>query len=224
MITVHALENSRAHRVLWMLEELGEEYDVATYKRLPSLLAPKELRAIHPLGKSPVISDGELNLAESGAILEYLAETYGGAKMPVPSEKDERLRYRYFLHYAEGSVMPFLWARLVFSRIPKSPMPFFVKPIARAIVKKVHGTYLDPEIFRHLDFIEAELDKHPYFGGANFSAADIQMFYPLEAATTRMAFDTHRWPRINDFIDRMKTRPAFLRAHARSGDTGPAKN
>src|SRR4249920_636693 len=134
MITVHHLNNSRSQRVLWLLEELCVPYEVKRYQRDPvTMLAPPSLRAVHPLGKSPVITDGALTLAESGGIIEYVVERYGGGRLAPPPGTPERLRYSYWLHFAEGSAMPPLLLKLVFDRIERAPMPFFAKPIARAI-------------------------------------------------------------------------------------------
>jgi hypothetical protein len=134
MIVVHHLNNSRSQRILWLLEELGLEYEIKKYQRDPkTMLAPPELRAVHPLGKSPVITDGDAVVAESGAIIEYLVGKYGDGRLAPPAGTPERLHYTYFLHYAEGSAMPPLLLKLVFDRVESGPAPFFVKPIARAI-------------------------------------------------------------------------------------------
>jgi glutathione S-transferase len=138
MIVLHHLNNSRSQRILWLLEELGVEYEVKRYQRdAKTMLAPPALRAVHPLGKSPVLTDGDLTLAESGAIIEYLVERYGEGRFIPAAGTPERLRYTFWLHYAEGSAMPPLLMALVFHRIETAPMPFFVRPIARSIVKKV---------------------------------------------------------------------------------------
>ena len=156
MITVHHLENSRSQRMLWMLEELGLDYEVKLYKREPSMQAPASLRAVHPLGKSPVITDGDKTLAESGAILEYLVETYGNGRFAPPAGTPERLHYTYFLHYAEGSLMPLLFMKLVFSRLPER-VPWFMRPVARAISNGADKTLLGPQITNHFAFLESEL-------------------------------------------------------------------
>src|SRR3984957_3003243 len=182
MIVVHHLNNSRSQRVLWLLEELELEYEVKRYERdRKTMLAPPELKAVHPLGKSPVVTDGDRTLAESGAIVEYLVERHGGGRLVPPPGTAERLRYTYWLHYAEGSAMPPLLLKLIFDRIETSPMPFFVKPIARGISAKVKGSFIEPQITQHLDYLEGELGKNSWFAGNEFSAADIQMSFPLEA-------------------------------------------
>ena len=178
-VIVHHLENSRSQRILWLLEELGVPYEVERYQRDPKTKrAPAALRAIHPLGKSPVVEDGDKRLAESGAIIEYLADTYGdGALAPRPGTP-ERLRYTYFLHYAEGSLMPFLLMKLVFNELPKRA-PALIRPVARALMGGAQTGFVDPELKTHLDYLEGELGKTAWFAGPSFSAADIQMSFPL---------------------------------------------
>ena len=166
MIIVHHLNNSRSQRILWLLEELGLEYDIKRYQRDPkTMLAPPELRRIHPLGKSPVITDGDLTLAESGAIIEYLVGRYGNGRLVPAADTPEKLRYTYWLHYAEGSMMPPLLLKLIFDRIERAPMPFFAKPIARAISRKTKASFIEPNINRHLDYMESELGKAAWFAG-----------------------------------------------------------
>ena len=212
MIVVHHLNNSRSQRVLWLLEELGLDYEIRRYQRDPkTLLAPPELREVHPLGKSPVVSDGELTLAESGAILEYLVERYGGGRLVPAPGTPEGLRYRYWMHYAEGSLMPPLLLKLVFNRVESAPMPFFARPVARGIARRTKASFVDPQIVRHLDYLEAELGEHRWFAGADFSAADIQMSFPLEAAAARGGVDSGR-PRLAGFLERIHARPAYRRA------------
>jgi glutathione S-transferase len=220
MITVHHLNNSRSQRVLWLLEEIGLPYEVRRYQRDPAtMLAPPELKAVHPLGKSPVLTDGPLVLAESGAILEYLVETHGdGRFVPAPGTP-ERLRYRYWLHYAEGSAMPPLLLKLVFDRIGKASMPFFAKPVARAIAARARDTFIQPQIDQHLDFMEAELGRSAWFAGDAFTAADVQISFPLEAAAARAGLDARR-PRLMDFLSRIHARPAYQRAVQRGGEYG----
>lgn len=218
MIIVHHLNNSRSQRVLWLLEELGLEYEIKRYQRDPkTMLAPASLRDVHPLGKSPVITDGDQTVAESGAIIEYLVEHYGNGRLAPSSNASERLRYRYWLHYAEGSAMPPLLLKLVFDQIEKGPMPFFVKPIARAIAQRAKRSYIEPQIALHLDYLEAELAKSMWFAGDAFSAADIQMSFPLEAATARGGLNASR-PKLMAFLERIHARPAYRRALERGGE------
>lgn len=217
MVVVHHLENSRSQRIVWLLEELGVEYRVERYARDPQTMrAPASLRAIHPLGKSPVVTDGELTLAESGAIVEHLAERYGQGRLAPAAGTPARLRYTYWLHYAEGSAMPPLLLKLVFNRIESAPMPFFVRPIARAISGRVKSSFIEPQVKLHLDYLENEIGKTGWFAGDQFTAADIQMSYPLEAAAARAGLDGGR-PNLTDFLARIHARPAYARALERGG-------
>lgn len=217
MIVVHHLENSRSQRVLWLLEELGLEYELVQYKRNPAtLLAPPELRKIHPLGKSPVVTDDGTTLAESGAILEYLVRRYGGGRLIPPADTPEHVRFTYWMHYAEGSAMPPLLLRLVFNRVKSGPLPFFVKPIVKTIVRKVNEAFIEPQLKLHLDFMEGELDNREWFVGDAFTAADIQMSFPVEAAAARGGLGPDR-PNLWGWLKRIKTRPAYQRALERGG-------
>jgi glutathione S-transferase len=217
VIIVHHLNNSRSQRVLWLLEELGVPYEIKPYQRnAQTMLAPPELRAVHPLGKSPVISDGGLTIAESGAIVEYLADKYGGGKLAPAIGTPERLRYTYWMHFAEGSAMPPLLMKLIFDRMESGPMPFFIRPVARAIAGKAKSTFVMPNINRILDFMEGELGKSAWFAGAEFSAADIQMSFPLEAASVRGGLDEKR-PKLWAFLKNIHQRPAYLRALEKGG-------
>ncbi len=217
MITVHHLNDSRSQRVLWLLEELGLPYEIKHYQRdAKTMLAPDSLRTVHPLGKSPVITDGEVTVAESGAIVEYLVELHGKGKLVPAAGTPERLRYTYWLHFAEGSAMPPLLMKLVFDKVASSPMPFFIKPIARGISAKVLSTFVMPNLKRQLDFMEAELTRSTWFAGDAFSAADIQMSFPLEAAAQRAGLDARR-PHLMAFLKRIHARPAYTRALERGG-------
>ncbi|MFC5743113.1 glutathione S-transferase family protein [Dyella tabacisoli] len=218
MIVVHHLNNSRSQRILWLLEELGLPYEIKRYQRDPkTLLAPPELRRIHPLGKSPVICDGEITLAESGAIIEYLADRYGNGRLLPAAGTPERLRCNYWLHYAEGSAMPPLLLKLVFQRVAASPAPFFIKPVLRGMAGKVQHAFVDPQLQLHLDYLEGELSKTAWFAGNEFSAADIQMSFPLEAAAARAGLDASR-PQLWNFLQRIHARPAYRRAIERGGE------
>lgn len=216
MLTVHHLNNSRSQRVLWLLEELGVPYEIVRYQRQPDMRAPKELRAIHPLGKSPVVTDGNLTLAESGAIIEYLVERYGeGRFSPPPGASPERVRYIYWMHYAEGSAMPPLLLKLVARRLESAKMPFFAKPIARRIAQTMQSSFIDPQLRLHFGYIDAELAKSPWFAGDAFSAADVQMSFPLEAGSHRAG--AKNLPHIRAFLERIHARPAYRRALERGG-------
>ncbi|MGB8701893.1 MAG: glutathione S-transferase [Thermosynechococcaceae cyanobacterium] len=213
MIIVHHLNNSRSQRILWLLEELGLEYDIKYYERDPkTMLAPASLRQVHPLGKSPVITDGVLTLAESGAIIEYLVDRYGSGQFAPPNDTPERLRYIYWLHYAEGSAMPPLLLKLVFDRIEQEPLPFFVKPIAQIISSRVKTSFIEPQLNQHFDYMESELGKSLWFVGDKFTAADIQMSFPIEMA----GLDSSR-PKLISYLTRIRSRPAHQRALGRGG-------
>ena len=217
MIVVHHLNNSRSQRVLWLLEELGLEYEIRPYTRdAKTMLAPPELRAVHPLGKAPVITDGEYTVAESGAIIEYLVERRGGGRLAPAPSSPERLRYTYWLHFAEGTAMPPLLMKLIFDRVEKGPMPFFARPFARAIAQRVKSTFILPNIARNLDLMETELGHSEWFAGSEFTAADIQMSFPLEAAVVRGGLDASR-PQCMYFLERCHARPAYRRALQRGG-------
>ncbi|MEC9362788.1 MAG: glutathione S-transferase family protein [Sinimarinibacterium flocculans] len=216
MITVHHLNNSRSQRVLWLLEELGIDYRVERYERdAKTMLAPASLKNVHPLGKSPVISDGERVVAETGAIIEYLVERHGNGRLAPAAGSDARLRYSYWLHYAEGSLMPLMVMTLIFNRIvPGSPM--LIRPIAAGIVKAVHRQFLGPNTRLHLDYVESELGRSAWFAGEDFTAADVQMSFPLEAAASR-AGGIDEYPRIAAFLERIHARPAYQRALQKGG-------
>jgi glutathione S-transferase len=217
MITVHHLNNSRSQRVLWLLEELGLPYEIVKYQRDPkTMLAPDSLRKIHPLGKSPVITEDGATVAESGAIIEYLLERHGSGRLAPAPGTPERLRFNYWLHFAEGSAMPPLLLKLIFDRIESGPMPFFAKPIAKGIARKVKGLTVEPNLERQLDFMEGELGKSDWFAGNDFSAADIQMSFPVEASAQRAGLDASR-PRLMAFLKKIHARPAYRRALERGG-------
>jgi len=217
MIVVHHLNNSRSQRLLWLLEELGLDYEIKRYERnKKTMLAPPELRAVHPLGKSPVLTDGTNTLAESGAIMEYLVERYGNGRFAPAPGTPERLRYTYFLHYAEGSAMTPLLLKLIFERIPPS-VPFFIRPVAKMISAGAMARLVNPQLKSHLDFLEGELGKSPWFAGPEFSAADVQMSFPLEAAASRAGLDASR-PRLMDFLTRIHARPAYKKAIEKGGE------
>ena len=217
MVVVHHLNNSRSQRVLWLLEELGLPYEVKRYERDPkTMLAPPALLAIHPLGKSPVIVDGDVTVAESGAIIEYLVEKYGGGRLIPTAGSRERLRYTYWLHYAEGSAMTPLLFKLVFDRIAANPAPWPVSAIARRIAATVIGSFIAPNLTRQLDYIEAELGSQAWFAGAQFTAADVQMSFPLEIAVSRAGLNASR-PNSMAFLKRIHARDAYKRALERGG-------
>jgi len=219
MIIVHHLNNSRSQRILWLLEELGLEYEIKKYMRdATTMRAPAELMAVHPLGKSPVISDGDINVAESGAIIEYLVDTYGPALKPEAGTEAYR-RYIYWLHFSEGSLMPPLLMKLLMNQIKSAPAPFFVKPVAKQIAKRVEDRFIGPELVKLFGYIEAELTAHEWFAGDTFTGADIQMSFPLEAAAARGGLDKSQ-VKTQAWVERIHARPAYQRALERGGEYG----
>jgi len=219
MVVLHHLENSRSQRFLWLLEELGTDYELKTYRRdAETSLAPPELLAVHPMGKAPVITHDGRTIAESGAIIEYLLDQFDAEEILQPAKSTAAYQqYRYWMHFAEGSFMPLMVMSLIFNRLEKARMPFFAKPIAKSIAGKVRQSYLQPNTKRALDFMESTLAASKWFAGPDFSAADIQMSFPVEAAATRTGLDD-RYPALQAFLDRIHARPAYGRALERGGE------
>ena len=221
MITVHHLENSRSQRVLWLLEEMGLPYEVKRYARnRKTMLAPPKLKQVHALGKSPVITErttgGDITVAESGAIIEHLLDSHGNGQLRPAAGTPERRQFSYWLHFAEGSAMPYLVMKLVFDQVRKAPVPFFIKPVVKGVADKVTQSFLTPNISQQLAFIEGTLAQQPWFAGPEFTAADVQMSYPMEAAAERVGLgDGH--PHIAAWLKRIHERPAYQRALARGG-------
>ena len=223
MLTVHHLETSRSQRILWLLEELGIPYELRVYKRdHATRLAPPELKLVHPLGKSPVITNADTVVAESGAIIEYLVECYGN-QAPLELSHLEPLRgtaehrqCRFWMHYAEGSLMNWLLMKLVFDTIPRQPMPFFVRPIARALCSKVQQKLIAPNVQTALAFMDEHLATHSWFAGEHLSMADFQMSFAVEAALMRGGNEA-AWPHLTAYRQRMQSRPAYQRALSKGG-------
>lgn len=217
MLVVHHLENSRSQRILWLLEELGVEYEIKFYERdKKTSLAPPELIAVHPLGKSPVITDDDITVAESGAIAEYLIGKYDDGSLRPADGTPERRNYTYWMHYAEGSFQPLMLVSLIMNRIETAPMPFFIKPIAKGIVAKVRGNFLDRNVERNLDFIESTLGRTTWLCGDELTAADIQMSFPIEAAEVRTNL-RDGYPNLAGFLDCIRARPAYQAAITKGG-------
>lgn len=215
MITVHHLADSRSQRVLWLLEEMGRPYEVKRYERNPAtMLAPPELKAIHPLGKSPVVDDGAVRVAETGAIVEYLLEGPDGTVLRPTAGTEAGRRYTYWLHYAEGSAMTPLLLKLIFGQLPKRS-PGLVRPLVKAISGKAQDSFIDPQIASHTAYWEAELGKSEWFAGDEFSAADIMMSFPIEAGASRAPYADK--PRLTAFLKKIHARPAYQRALERGG-------
>ncbi len=215
MIIVHHLNNSRSQRVLWLLEELGVPYEVKRYERdAKTMLAPASLRAVHPLGKSPVITDDGRTIAETGTIVDYIIGRYAGGRLIPPPDTDERLRYTYWLHFAEGSAMPPLVMTLIFGEIPKR-VPMLIRPVARLIASNVQSSYLKPMLDSHLALMEAELARRPFFAGDAFTAADVMMSFPVEAAAARIGLAGH--PQLQAWLGQIHARPAYRAALEKGG-------
>lgn len=216
MIVVHHLNNSRSQRVLWLLEEMGLDYEVKRYERdARTMLAPPELRAVHPLGKSPVVQDGDIVVAETGAIVEYLLSAYDPKGLKPTAGTAAGRRYTYWLHYAEGSAMTPLLLKLVFSALP-GRSPGLLRPLVRAISDKAQSGFIDPQIAAHTAYWEGELAKSEWFAGDRFSAADIMMSFPLEAGASRAPYGPDK-PKVKAFLGAIHARPAYRRALERGG-------
>jgi glutathione S-transferase len=215
MIVVHHLNNSRSQRVLWLLEELELPYEIQYYKRGKDKLAPPELKRVHPLGKSPVLVDGDVVVAESAAIMEYILDKYGAGRLRPLESSPERRKYTYWMFYAEGSAMPPLLLRLIFKELVDAKKPFFVQPIVRKIASTVNSLFIAPNLRTHLDFMESELATQSWFAGAQFSAADIMMSFPVEAARHRDTLVER--PYLLKFLDTIHARPAYKKALERGG-------
>ncbi len=216
-IILHHLENSRSQRILWLLEELELPYELKIYKRNPETMrAPPELKAVHPLGRSPVLTIDELVLAESGAIIEHVLETLGGGRLRPAAGSPEQVPYRFWMHYAEGSLMAPLLVKLIFSKLRTGPVPFFIKPIARGIADKVDASYTTPEIRNHFSFVEQTLAAQPWFAGEAFTGADIQMSYGVGAGLERAGMGSE-CPNATVWLARCKARPAYRRAIEKGG-------
>lgn len=217
MIKLHHLNHSRSQRIIWLLEELELDYKLIKYQRdSDTELAPESLKKVHPLGKAPVLQDGELKLAESGVIVDYLAQHYGPQLLP---DKDSSAwwDYQYWLHYAEGSLMPPLLLRLVFDKIKAAPVPFFIRPIINKIVAGVDQAFLHQQLHSQLNYVADHLSCHDWMLGEQFSAADIQMSFPLEAAMHNEKLAAC-YPRLKAYVQQLQARPAYLRALAKGGD------
>lgn len=216
MIIVHHLNDSRSQRVLWLLEELGAPYEVKRYQRDPAtMLAPPELRAVHPLGKSPVVEIDGVKTAETGAIIEALLDAWPDSPLRPPAGSDARRRMTYWLHYAEGSAMTPLLLKLIFGQIPKR-VPLLIRPVAGLISKGMNERMIDPQLTNHIGYWEGELAASEWFAGPQFTAADIIMSFPVEAAGSRVGFGNDR-PRLKAFLERIHARPAYQRALERGG-------
>ncbi len=216
-LTVHHLNNSRSQRVLFLLEELGVAYEIRRYERdAKTMLAPASLRQVHPLGKSPLVTDGELTLAETGAIMEYLAATYDDGSLRPAAASEAGQRVTYYLHYAEGSLMPLMLLSLIFRRLPEQA-PLLLKPVLRRVAAGLQAQFLGPQLKLHLDFLEGELAGRPWFAGEQFTIADAQMSFPVELAGLRYGLLGATRPKLQNWLDRIRARPAYAAALERGG-------
>lgn len=212
MIILHHLNNSRSQRVIWLLEELEIEYQIKHYERDPrTSLAPDSLKAVHPLGKSPVITDGDQVIAESGLIIEYLLQKYDSRGFLPEKDSPAYWQYLYWLHYSEGSLMPLMVMSLIFNKVKTAPMPFFIRPIAKGIADKVMSSYVSPNVANNLKFIETHLGENTWFAGEQMTGADFQMIFPLEASLNR-AIKAADFPNIAAFVKRIHALPAYQKA------------
>ena len=215
MIRIHHLEHSRSQRILWLMEELGLDYEVVHYKRDPqTMLAPDELRAIHPLGKSPILEDGEIIVAETGAIIDYVIETHGGGRLKPQGGTPEARAWTYWMHYAEGSAMPPLLMKLVFQRLPENANAL-LRPLVKAVAGRAEQGFVDPRLKEQIEFWESSLAPTGWFAGKAFSAADIVMSFPLEAAVSRAGAGDYA--NISGFLTRIHARPAYQTALKKGG-------
>jgi glutathione S-transferase len=214
-ITVHHLNNSRSQRILWLLEELAVDYTIVRYARdKKTMLAPPEMKKIHPLGKSPIVEHDGRVLIETGAVVEYLLDTFDkGTLRPQPGT-DAFLRHRFFLHYAEGSVMPPLLLKLITSELKGKKVPALVRPIAKGIAASVDKAFTDAQITTHLGFLDGELASRDYFVDT-LSGADVMLSFPIEAAKARVGLD--KYPRLDAWLGRIRARAPFQRALEKGG-------
>lgn len=220
MITLHHLENSQSIRILWLLEELGLDYEFKMYDRdKTTFLAPDAYKRLSPLGTAPVITDGELVLPESNAIVDYILDTYGEGKLRPAVGTPERTRYLFWFHVAQGSFQPLLTTSFVFNAL-KTRVPFILKPIIRSVIGRAEKLFLEPRLTALLKLIEADLGRSTWFAGEELTAADIVMGYCMEIAAVRAGMD-RRYPNAQRFIEQMRSRPAYKAALERDGKFDP---
>ena len=220
MFTVHHLEGSRSHRIIWLLEELGVDYEIKRYKRdRKSGLAPAAMKKIHPLGKSPILTHGEKAIAESAVILEYILDHAPDHKLRPKPGTDDYLRYRYWLHAAEGSFMPLLVMQLIFKRTTEAPVPRLIRPITKQVAKQVGRSYINPGLKSLLTYVESELTEADWLSGSSFGAADIQMSYALEAVAVNSGLGS--FANIKSYLEKLRKRPAYQASIEKSGPLFP---
>jgi len=211
MIILHHLVQSRSNRIAWLLEALNAPYEVKVYQRDPKTFgAPESLKQVDPLGKSPVISDGDLVIAESGAIIEYLIDKFDTEQQFRPTTGKALLDYRYWLHFAEGSMMPLLVMRLVLSKSLEKPMPFFIKPVIKKFVQALNQYFIDPRIIPQLKLVDQHLSTNKWFAGDELSGADFQMVLALQLATARC--DMSPYHHIKKYIEQVEKVESYQKA------------
>ena len=218
-VVLHHLEKSRSHRILWLFEELGLDYEIVEYKRNPKTMrGDPKLRELHPLGKAPIVEVEGQKLAESGAIIETLLDLRGEGRLRPEASTPEFQQFRYWLHYAEGSLMSPLLVALILGQLSGPKVPFFVRPIARALTGAANKAYTDPELERHFAFIEQHLGENAWFSGDDFTAADIQMSYPVAEGRGRAGVTAASHPNTMAWLDKIRSREAWKRAIDKGGD------
>lgn len=219
MLTLHHLNNSRSFRILWLLEEMGLKYELKLYERNhKTMLAPPEMKQIHPLGKSPILTDGDVTVAESAAIMEYILDKdpTNAFRPSFSADYTNHLRYRYWMHYSEGSFMPLLLMSLVFTKLGTAPTPLVMRPVGKAISIGVHAAFITPELRLHLKYIDKELSLYEWTSGSHFSAADIQMWFPLEGVEKSIGLDAYA--NIQRFLREVRKRPGYQRTIQKGGE------
>ena len=204
MITIHHLSSSRSERIVWVMEELGLEYELDRFRREPTGAAPDALKAIHALGRAPVIHDGERVLAESGAIVDYLVHRYGGGRLTVGPDAPGYARYLYWLHFAEGSLMSLMLIALVLSRVPEASE----SPVRKRVLARMQHM---------LSFVDSELGEGPWFAGAEFTAADVMMTFPFTTMRRFLDYDLAPYGNILAYLKRIEARPAYRKAMTLAG-------
>lgn len=217
MLTLHYLEDSRSHRILWMLEELQIPYEIKVYRRDPKTnLGPESFKQVHPAGKFPVVTQDDYVIAESGAIVEYLAQNFGDGRF-LPNDTDTKLAYTYWMHYAEGSLMPLLVMKQIFRKALETPMPFFIKPIIRILPDKIGSLYLDPTLGSHLDFVNEHLGTVTWLCGDQLTGADFLMSFPLEGVMVSNPTLAQQYPNIRRYVKQFQARDAYKSALEKAG-------
>lgn len=205
MITIYHLDTSRSERIVWLMEELGLDYELEVFDRRPDIFAPDALKDIHPLGRAPIIRDGDTVLAESGAIIEYIIARHGGGRLAIAPSEPDFAQYLYWLHYAEGSLLQQLLREWSLERMLPDP------DAAPGMARMRANTRL------HLSFIGDHLAKHPYFAGQAFTAADIMMVFCFTTLQRFRALDLSPYPAIGDYLGRIEARPAYRKAMQLAG-------